>query len=130
MKMLSFLLFIIVALLVISCEQSTESTGKDVYVDFDVESAFQNDLVKLQHDGKTLFESKVTTDYTISLAWSSGLQKFSGGKHVLLFSVVDYNTKKEFNIDLTNDTSTVLIRFNKESKLITIEQHNGRMLRD
>jgi hypothetical protein len=81
-------------------------------------------------DDKILAELKVTTNYTVNVAWSSGLQKLSGSHHTLLFSVVDYNVQKEFNIDLTNDTSTVVMRFNKESKFISIEQYKGLLLRD
>lgn len=130
MKPLFFLLVISLCLLQTSCDQSTEASGKDVYVNFEVESAFQNDMVKVQVDDKILTESKVTTDYTISLAWSSGLQKLSGSNHNLQFSVVDQKIQKEFTIDVTNDTSTVVMRFNKETAAVTIEQHKGLILRD
>ena len=130
MKTLFSLLIIPFVLFQISCEQSTDSAGKDVYISFDVESAFQNDSVKVQVDDRVFTKSKVTTNYTVNLAWSSGLQKLDGSTHKLIFSLIDSGIEKEFNVGVTNDTSTVVMRFNRESKLVTIEQYKGLLLRD
>ncbi|MGE5807076.1 MAG: hypothetical protein ACM34M_14885, partial [Ignavibacteria bacterium] len=71
-----------------------------------------------------------TTDYTLSLAWSSGLQKLSRKNHILNFFVVEHGVQKDFQIDTSNDTSTVLISFHKNNNQINIRQIKGRMLRD
>jgi hypothetical protein len=111
------------------CSESTQSTAKEVYVSFEVESAFQNDLVTLLLDSKTLMESRVTTNYSVGLAWSSGLQKLSNDNHVLYFAVIEYAAHSAYEIDLTNDTSTVTINFNKSTKQISFRQYKGILLR-
>ncbi len=130
MSRIALLFVVLMALVQLNCKESTESSGKNVYVSIDVESAFQNDLVRVQLDNALLLESAVTTDNTISLAWSSGLRRLSGSTHTLLFSIVDQGIHKEFNIGLTNDTTTVVIRFNRATSVISIDQLKGLSLRD
>jgi len=112
------------------CSESTQSTAKDVYVSLEVESAFQNDLVTLLLDSKTLLESRVTTNYTVSLAWSSGLQKLSNDNHMLYFAVIEYAAHNTYEINLANDTSTVTINFDKSTRQIRFQQYKGILLRD
>lgn len=112
------------------CTETTPSSGKEVFVSFEVESAFQNDLVTLLLDSKTLLESRVTTNYTVDLAWSSGLQKLSDDNHMLYFAVVEFGAHNTYAIDLTNDTSTVTINFDKATKQIRFQQYKGRLFRD
>ncbi|MGA8265552.1 MAG: hypothetical protein WB779_14005, partial [Ignavibacteriaceae bacterium] len=59
------------------CKHSTEPNAPDVYVSFDIQSTFQNDAVKLTIDNQMLLDSPVTTNYSISLAWSSGFKRLS-----------------------------------------------------
>ena len=108
-----------------SCKHSTEPTAPDIYVSFDVQSTFQNDAVRLALDNKLLLDSPVTTNYSIALAWSSGLKKLSRTMHWLSFSVVDYGVQKSYQVDVTNDTSTVLVDFNKDTKQIRFQQMKG-----
>ena len=119
-----------VLVLNIGCHKSTEPIASDVYVNFEIESAFQNDAIRLFVDSQLLVDSTVTTDYTISLAWSSGLRKLSRNNHTLHFEVVDYAVQKDSAIDVTNDTSTVLLRFDKSTREISIQQIKGNILRD
>ncbi len=122
---------LIILIIQTGCNQTTEPLSTEVYVTYDIESAFENDFVKASLDDNILIESKVTTDYSVSLAWSSGLQKFSrDGHHLLHFSVIDYGVEKYFVVDTSIDTSSVLIRFNRNTKTIHIEQIKGILLRD
>ena len=129
MKSLLKCLFVVVVLQS-GCRESTQPSAKDVYIAFDVESAFQNDLVTILLDDKTLLESRITTNYTVSLAWSSGLKKLSSDHHSLYFSAVEYGVHNSYNVDLANDTSTVTIRFDKLTKQIRFQQYKGRLMRD
>ena len=112
------------------CSESTQPNAKEVYVSIEVESAFQNDLVTLLVDSKTLVEAQVTTNYTVDLAWSSGLQKLSNDNHMLYFAVVGYAAHNTYAIDLTNDTSTVTINFDRSTRQIRFAQYKGILLRD
>jgi len=112
------------------CSESTQSNAKDIFISIEVESAFQNDLVTLLLDGKTLLESRVTTNYTVSLAWSGGLQKLSNDNHMLYFAVIEYTAHNTYEIDLKDDTSTVTINFDKSTKQIRFQQYKGILLRD
>ena len=130
MKTTFFLVVLVTLFSQTGCKKAVEPTSSDIYVSFEIESAFQNESVKLILDSKTLLESRVTTDYTISLAWSSGLQKLSRDSHILHFAVVEYGVQKDYSIDIANDTLTVLLRFDKSTKQISIQQIKGRFLRD
>lgn len=130
MKYIIFLGLFIILFPQFGCEQSTEPAQSDIYVNYEIESAFQDDAVEMLLDNEVLLKSRVTTDYTISLAWSSGLQKLSGKNHRLHFAVVKYGTEMDYIIDTSYDTSTVLLRFNRDTKQITIKQIRGIYLRD
>jgi hypothetical protein len=101
-----------------------------MYVNFEIESAFQDDSVEVNFDDTMLMKSRVTTNYTVDLAWSSGLQKLSRNDHLLRFAVIEYGVQKDYTLDVTNDTSTVLMDFNKDTKKIDIRQFKGSFLRD
>jgi hypothetical protein len=130
MKYLIFFAFFTMLISQIACEQTTESISSDIYVNIEIESAFQDDSVKLTLDNNILLEGRVTTDYTISLAWSSGLKKISRSHHTLHFAVVEFGMHGDYSISTVNDTSTVLLRFDKSTKQITIKQIKGVILRD
>ncbi len=112
------------------CKQAAEPSSSDVYVKFEIESAFQDDSVKLDLDEETLLQSRVTTDYSVNLAWSSGLQKLTRESHTLHFEISEYDVKMDFVIAMSNDTSSVLIRFDKSTGQIRIDQIKGTILRD
>jgi hypothetical protein len=130
MKNLILFTLIIIFISHTGCEEATEPALPRVCVSFEIESAFQDDSVELVLDNKILAKSRVTTNYTISLAWSSGLQKLSKDDHKLHFSVVENNAEKDYLIDTSNDTSTVLLRFNRNTEQISINQIKGRIFRD
>lgn len=130
MKYIIFLGLLIIPISQFGCEQTTEPEPSDIYVSYEIESAFQDDSVEMSLDKEVLLKSRVTTDYTISLAWSSGLQKLSRNNHKLHFAVVEYGAETDYLIDNTNDTSTVLLRFNKNINQISIKQIKGIYFRD
>jgi hypothetical protein len=130
MKIISYFIILILCFLHTSCKQPTQPIPTDMYVSFEVESDFQDDSVEVILDDTTLMQSRVTTNYTVDLAWSSGLQKLSRNNHILRFVVIEYGVQKDYKIDVTNDTSTVLMDFNKDTKEIDIRQYKGRFLRD
>ncbi len=133
MKKIIFYISIISFISQTGCKQATESTNQsasDMYMSYEIESAFENDSVTFSVDNKTLLESRITTDYTINLAWSSGLQRISRNSHTLHLAVVEYAVQKDYTVDTIYDTSTVLLRFDKAAKQISVQQIKGRLLRD
>ena len=130
MKTVSFFIPLIILIFQTGCKQATEPVVSDMYVNFEVESSFQDNAVKIIVDDKILLDSRITTNDVLSLAWSSGLQKLSRDNHTLQFTVIEYGAQKNYSIDITNDTSTVLLRFDKVTNQISIQQIKGRMLRD
>jgi hypothetical protein len=130
MKFLMLTILIITLISYFGCEQTTEPSSPYVYVNYEIESAFQNDSVEVYLDNQIILKSRVTTNYTISLAWSSGLEKLSRDYHMLRINVVDYGVKMDYPVETSNDTSTVLLRFNKDKKQISIKQIKGIYFRD
>lgn len=114
----------------VGCKHATEAPAPDVYVLYQIESAFQDDSVRLIVDDKILMQSRVSTNYTVNLAWSSELQRLSRNAHTLHFDVIQYGIQKDYKIDTANDTSSIFIRFNRDTKQISIEQMKGILLRD
>lgn len=130
MKAIFFIILIICLIFQTGCKHATEPAGPDIYVAFEVSSDFQNDLVKVKLDKEVLLNSRVTTNYTVSLAWSTGLQQLSRKEHLLHFAVAEYGVEKDYIIEKSFDTSTVIMRFDKTTNQIIIEQLKGRFLRD
>jgi hypothetical protein len=130
MKTIIFFVSLITLASQIGCKQATEPASSAIYVSFEIGSTFHNDSVKVALDDKTLLDSRVTTNGTISLAWSSKLLKLSKDSHKLHFAVMDYGVQKDYNIDTANDTSTVLMSFDKNITQISIEQIKGIITRE
>ncbi|HCA81867.1 MAG TPA: hypothetical protein DEP53_19215 [Bacteroidetes bacterium] len=130
MHRISLLFVSIILCLPCACNESTQSPARTVLVLFEIGSSFQNDLVTLLLDDKPLLESRITTNDVLSLAWSSGFKELSNDSHSLYFAVADYGVHESYKIDLTTDTSTVVISLNKSAKQISFQQFKGRMLRD
>jgi hypothetical protein len=130
MKIISFFAALFILFFQTGCKQSTEPTGPDMYVSFELENSFQNDSVRVVVDNTILDDRRITTNAVLSLAWSSGLQRLSRNNHVVRLSVPEYGVQKEYSVGTTNDTSTVLIGFSKETKVIEIRQMKGRIFRD
>jgi hypothetical protein len=129
MKTIAMFVIFITLLFQVGCKHATQPTLSKMYVSFDVESAFQNDSVKVVLDDNIILEARVTTNYSISLAWSSGLRQLSKESHKLNFSVIESGAENNYAVDATNDTSTVVISFNNSMKEISFGQRKGIIYR-
>ena len=126
MKLFKHLVIFLFLILFQGCEQTTEPSS-DIYIDFNIESDFENNLVSIDLNNTTIFNGKVSTDGIVGLAWSSGTRKLERKEYILNFSVLDNNLQKKYNLDISKDTSTVRIRFDKRTNQITINQVEGRI---
>ena len=129
MKLTILFISILILLLQFGCKQTTEPGTPDIYVSFEIEHTFENDSVNLSLDNNILLDSSITTNFMLGLAWSSRLRKLSRNNHQLNFSVVEYGAQKDYTVGTSNDTSTVLLRFDKQTNQISIEQIKGRVPR-
>jgi len=130
MKYFAMTVLFAVGLLQFNCDLFTESSGKDVFVKFDIEFAFQNDSIRLLLDNKILVETNVTTNYTVSLAWSSGLQKLTSGNHIVRFFILNRGIQGQFSFFTSFDTSTVAIRLAPQTNQLSFQYFKGVLLRD
>ena len=129
MKITILFISLTIPFLQIGCKQATEPNASDIHVSFEIEYTFENDSVHQSLDNNILLDSNVTTNFMLGLAWSSRLRKLSRDNHQLNFAVIEYGVQKDFTIDTSNDTSTVLLRFDREANQISIEQIKGRVPR-
>ena len=131
MKILTFFTPLIFILLLVSCKQTitepVEQLASDIYVSFDIGPFFYNDSVKVALDDKVLLESRITTNAVIGLSWSSGLLKLSRDKHILHIAVIELNAQKDYEVDSSNDTSTVYMWFDRNANQIDIRQVEGKI---
>ncbi len=127
-----YFIFGIVAFVLFACNEENHTTQieqKEVHVSIEAESDYNNDSVKIFLDDEVLVESRITTDYTVSLAWSSGLRKISGNGCIIRFNLVDYGIARNYEIDMKYDTSTITINFNRNSGQISFNQFRGLLFR-
>jgi hypothetical protein len=110
--------------------QITQTGQNEVYVNIEAESDFNNDSAKILLGNEALTESRITTNYTVNLAWSSGLRKISGNDCIIQCSLVEYGITRNFKIDTRYDTSTVTITLNRNSGQISFNQFSGLPYRD
>ncbi|MBP6671755.1 MAG: hypothetical protein KA247_01335 [Bacteroidetes bacterium] len=120
-------------MIIVGCTRSNDAPVNslpDMYVSIELGSAFQDDSVRLMLDGKQLVDERISTNYTIGLAWSSGLQRMTRNSHFIHFDVPTYGARTDLLVSTVNDTSTVLLEFEPLSKQISVNQIKGRYLRD
>jgi hypothetical protein len=128
-----YLIFGITILTLFACNeknQITQTEQNEVYVNIEAESDFNNDSVKILLDNEALTESRITTNYTVNLAWSSGLRKISGNDCIIHCNLIEYGITGNFKIDTRYDTSTVTIIFNRNSGQVCFNQLSGLLYRD
>ena len=78
-------------------------------------------------DDKVLLESRIATNSVVGLSWSSGLLKLSREKHILHIAVTELNAQKDYEVDSSNDTSTVYMWFDRNANQIDIRQVEGKI---
>jgi hypothetical protein len=133
MKTINFFLSGIIALVLFACDepnQPAQTAQKEVYVNIEAESDYNNDSVKVMLDDEVLVESKITTNYTIGLAWSSGLRKISRNNCRIRCNLVEHGIVNNYEISTKFDTSTITIIFNRNSGQISFSQFRGLMYRN
>lgn len=133
MKTIYFFFWGGVALVLFACDESnqpTQITQKEVYINIEADSGYENDSVKVMLDDEVLVESRITTNYTISLAWSSGLRKISRNNCKIQCNLIEYGIVRNYEIDTKYDTSTITIVFNRNTGQISFNQYKGIMYRE
>ena len=130
MKVIKYFFALLLIILLNGCKykQTTEPIfSENIYVSFDILTTFHNDSVQLALDDKILLDSTISTNNVLSLAWSSGLQRITRNNHILHLSLVEYKAQNYYMVDATNDTSTVLMFFDINTKQITFQQIKGKL---
>ena len=111
-----------------TCKKSIETVSGEALLAIDVEWYFDNDLIQVELDGEILHEGYVTTNYSISLAWSTR-DKYRIGAHRMKFIIPEKDLQESYAFILRN-TLTIRIRFDKEENKIDFEEYNGILMRD
>jgi hypothetical protein len=130
MKHIAIFFCLFVTAILSGCKQTTEPSDTNFYVLFEAESSFQNDHVQAILDNKILLDSTITTNDVLSLAWGSRLQKLSKNDHTFKFILSDFGVQKNYIMKTQYDTTSILIRFDRDSNEISFKQIKGIMYRD
>ncbi len=117
------------SLLFVCCGQSVDSDSHLAGLAIDVEWDFQNDSIQVEIDNDVMYSGRVTTNYSISAAWTSGLHYYPPGSHLIEFKIYDYDLMDTFRFRL-EDTVTVRVRFDRQQRQITFDTYDGIILRD
>ena len=131
---ITILLFI--TFLLLACHKNSnpvwkqpESSGETAPLAIELEWEFNNNFVRVEFDEKVIFSGRITTNYTISLAWSNGRAEYSIGHHSLKVTEVEKKISGYYEFNLT-DTLSVFVRFTPNQSKFIFEQYNGFILRD
>lgn len=129
----SLFVFAILTFTVIGCSEDdsnpTSLTGETTILSIDIESHFENDDVFVILDDTLLLSDNITTNYTVSAAWSSGpLDCIKGGHHLVVgFTGNSLMAEHDFSI---SDTLSILVRYSVDNNQFSFIEYDGIVLRD
>ena len=122
-------IFLVLGLFFFSCNEiiidKPVPENPDALLSIQVDSHFDNDLVYLEMDKIPLLNESVTTNYTVSLAWSKN-QLLTSGNHTINFKMPNIGKEKSYTFNL-QDTLSLLIYFRDS---IYFQEYRGYLLRD
>jgi hypothetical protein len=110
------------------CNQTTQPAGPSTVLSIDLEYDFRDDLVKVELDDVTLLQSVIATNFSIDLAWSTGPRKVSIGTHTVRVLVNTIMAHDQYQFNLV-DTTTLVVRYNRQEKQLQSAQYKGMILR-
>ena len=116
-------------LIFFACGQPTSIDTKPAVLTIAAGEIFQNDSIQVKIDNDVMYSGRVSTNYSISAAWTSGLRDYSAGHHLIEFKIYNYNINDTFRFNL-EDTLTVLVRFNRQQRHISFDTYDGIIMRD
>lgn len=106
-----------------ACSESSSSDGtspdtRPAYVSLDMQTNFRNDQVRLTLDGKQIFDGRVTTDYSLSLASRIAFETV-GGMHRLQAEITNSGIRRDLMI-IIRDTMTVRLVYDPSGNGLSI----------
>ena len=126
----------VLSLLYFNCKKSTEPVieKENSFLEYTVlaielESHFDNDSVKIELNNEIILQKRITTNYTISLAWSTILIDYPTGNHTIKVTMPDENLSNIHNFKLS-DTLSVRIYYDTDNNQIEFLNTPGLILRD
>lgn len=131
MKIKSITLACFLLLLFCTTCKSKKSVGPesgDALLAIDVESDFRDDLITVELDDNILHEGKVTTNYSIVIAWSER-NRYSLGVHVIKLTLPEKGIQRSHFFNL-KDSLTILVRYDRKENKISFDEYNGFFMRE
>ena len=116
--------------LLAGCNQVTAPDTAERFLNIDLESAFDNDSVTVALDDDVLLNRRVTTNYSISAAWSSDVRMVTGKRHIVKVTMAEKQLSTTFTANLAADTTSLLVGFDVTNSLLTVRQIDGLIYRD
>jgi hypothetical protein len=111
--------------LLAGCNPVTAPDSTEHFLIVELESAFENDSVTVVLDDEVLLNRRVTTDYSINMAWSSNLRVVTGVRHTLHATMAEKQLSTTFTANLTADTTSMLVEFDAPNNQLTVRQVDG-----
>jgi len=121
--------FIFLTTLFLGCKQSNDPSTSHALARIDIESDFQNDSIKVEFDSQSLFVGRVTTNYTVSEAWTSGRLDVVEGNHTIKLTVYTDSTTNQISTKI-QDTVVVAVRYDRHTKQIDFQMYHYWLMRD
>lgn len=111
--------------LLAGCNPVTAPDSTEYFLIVELESAFENDSVTVVLDDEVLLNRRLTTDYSINMAWSSNLRVVTGARHTLHATMAEKQLSTTFTANLTADTTSMLVEFDAPNNQLTVRQVDG-----
>ncbi len=122
---------IICVMFLCSCsnDKPTQAVTKDAVLIIDLENDFNNDSVVVSLNGEVLCTERITTNYILSLAWTTGRVNRKQGKYTIDVQIPDLLVHSRFSLDL-HDTMDACIKYSRADKDISCCILNHFFMRD
>lgn len=123
-------LAIIVLSITADCKKNpTSPLVTPAWISIEVGSDYQNDYITLNFNDSLLTQGRVTTNFSISAAWLSGLIKRNEGDVHVGIVLPEFQLQKDTTFFL-RDTMSIEINFDRTNRTLSFWVHPGFYLRD
>jgi len=127
------IILICITALILSCNEnsasSSEPPGDSGLLLIEVEHHFDNNVVQVALDGKTIISKKMTTNYSISLAWSTFKEYNINSTHRIDVALPHKHTSNSLTFTM-QDTLSIFIRYRPKENKIEFDTADLVIIRD
>jgi hypothetical protein len=106
-----------------SIEVNQDESGKDALVGVQLESDFRDDSIEVEFDSRSMFVGRLSTNYSLALAWSSRLLAVPAGIHTVRVSV-PVDSAAGYLFAYMHDTTIVTVNYDRQARHLEFQTYD------